>query len=276
MGGGEQFDTLKDLVECYRKNPMVEKSGAVVHLKQVCSQHMNPGVWSGLLPLEVGASPRAQPLPGKRVTSSPGAGWPKGRLEGQDSHPWGGYCGGDWALLGSDTASPCQPLKATRINATSMESRVQELSKATETGDKAKQGFWEEFEVPSGQRPLLPPSGLEQGPAEGPGSGAGYWGLWGGVRGNRLKHPCPQMLQQQECRLLYPRKEGQRLENKPKNRYKNILPCEGQGSTCRRAHLTGWAGHSHRRCALPRTCGTPSSQSCSQRAVSRQGGGWDL
>lgn len=36
------------------------------------------------------------------------------------------------------------------------------------------------------------------------------------------------MLQQQECRLLYPRKEGQRLENKPKNRYKNILPCEGQ------------------------------------------------
>ncbi|XP_074233867.1 tyrosine-protein phosphatase non-receptor type 11 isoform X2 [Camelus bactrianus] len=33
-----------------------------------------------------------------------------------------------------------------------------------------------------------------------------------------------QMLQQQECRLLYPRKEGQRLENKPKNRYKNILP----------------------------------------------------
>lgn len=37
------------------------------------------------------------------------------------------------------------------------------------------------------------------------------------------------MLQQQECRLLYPRKEGQRLENKPKNRYKNILPCEGAG-----------------------------------------------
>ncbi|XP_057409887.1 tyrosine-protein phosphatase non-receptor type 11-like isoform X4 [Balaenoptera acutorostrata] len=33
-----------------------------------------------------------------------------------------------------------------------------------------------------------------------------------------------QMLQQQECRLLYPRKEGQRPENKPKNRYRNILP----------------------------------------------------
>ena len=35
-----------------------------------------------------------------------------------------------------------------------------------------------------------------------------------------------QVLQQQECKLLYPRKEGQRAENKSKNRYKNILPCE--------------------------------------------------
>uniref|UniRef100_F6UPH6 Tyrosine-protein phosphatase non-receptor type n=1 Tax=Equus caballus TaxID=9796 RepID=F6UPH6_HORSE len=104
VGGGEQFHTLGDLVERYRKNPMVEKSGAVVHLKQ--------------------------------------------------------------------------PLKATRINAASIENRVQELSKTTEATEKAKQGFWEEFE----------------------------------------------MLQQQECRLLFPRKEGQRPENKPKNRYKNILP----------------------------------------------------
>lgn len=35
-----------------------------------------------------------------------------------------------------------------------------------------------------------------------------------------------QTLQQQECKLLYSRKEGQRAENKNKNRYKNILPCE--------------------------------------------------
>ncbi|XP_019514149.1 PREDICTED: tyrosine-protein phosphatase non-receptor type 11-like isoform X3 [Hipposideros armiger] len=104
VGGGERFDSLSDLVERYKKNPMVEKSGAVVPLKQ--------------------------------------------------------------------------PLKATRITATSMESRVRELNRPTDVGEKAKQGFWEEFE----------------------------------------------MLQQQECRLLYPRKEGQRLENKPKNRYKNILP----------------------------------------------------
>lgn len=35
-----------------------------------------------------------------------------------------------------------------------------------------------------------------------------------------------QTLQQQECKLLYSRREGQRPENKNKNRYKNILPCE--------------------------------------------------
>ncbi|XP_032469198.1 tyrosine-protein phosphatase non-receptor type 11-like isoform X3 [Phocoena sinus] len=104
VGGGERFDTLGDLVECYRKNPLVERSGTVVHLQQ--------------------------------------------------------------------------PLKTTRISATSIESRVRELNEAMDASEKAKQGFWEEFE----------------------------------------------MLQQQECRLLYPRKEGQRLENKPKNRYKNILP----------------------------------------------------
>ena len=35
VGGGEQFDSLSDLVEHYKKNPMVEQSGMVVHLKQV-------------------------------------------------------------------------------------------------------------------------------------------------------------------------------------------------------------------------------------------------
>lgn len=80
-----------------------------------------------------------------------------------------------------------QPLKATRISATSIESRVRELSRATDARGKAKQGFWEEFE----------------------------------------------MLQQQECRLPCPRKEGQRLENKPKNHYKNILPFDTTRVTLR-------------------------------------------
>ncbi|XP_061076485.1 tyrosine-protein phosphatase non-receptor type 11-like [Conger conger] len=104
VGGGERFDTLADLVEHYKKNPMVEKSGIVVHLKQ--------------------------------------------------------------------------PFNATRINAASIENRVRELNKVADNSEKPKQGFWEEFE----------------------------------------------MLQQQECKLLYPRKEGQKAENKSKNRYKNILP----------------------------------------------------
>ncbi|XP_071805162.1 tyrosine-protein phosphatase non-receptor type 11-like isoform X1 [Asterias amurensis] len=34
VGGGEQFMTLADLVEHYKKNPMVETTGYVVHLKQ--------------------------------------------------------------------------------------------------------------------------------------------------------------------------------------------------------------------------------------------------
>ena len=33
-------------------------------------------------------------------------------------------------------------------------------------------------------------------------------------------------LQHQECKHLYSRKEGQRPENRGKNRYKNILPCK--------------------------------------------------
>ncbi|KAG8142332.1 putative Tyrosine-protein, partial [Naja naja] len=100
----QRFDTLADLVEHYKKNPMVEKSGVVVHLKQ--------------------------------------------------------------------------PFNATRIIAANIENRVKELNKMADQSEKAKQGFWEEFE----------------------------------------------MLQQQECKFLYPRKEGQRVENKAKNRYKNILP----------------------------------------------------
>ncbi|XP_018082642.2 tyrosine-protein phosphatase non-receptor type 11, partial [Xenopus laevis] len=111
VGGGERFDT--DLLEHYKKNPMVEKSGAVVHLKQ--------------------------------------------------------------------------PFNATRINAANIETRVRELNKTADNTEKAKQGFWEEFE----------------------------------------------MLQQQECKLLYPRKEGQRPENKSKNRYKNILPFDTTRVTLR-------------------------------------------
>lgn len=124
---------------------------------------------------------------------------------------------------------------------------MRELNEAMDASEKAKQGFWEEFEVPD-----CCPLRLAPPPPQLPSSGAvarASRGVWvrgcgwvlrapGKGWGHGLKPHFPQMLQQQECRLLYPRKEGQRLENKPKNRYKNILPCEagawghmgGQGS----------------------------------------------
>ncbi|XP_046397358.1 tyrosine-protein phosphatase non-receptor type 11-like isoform X2 [Ischnura elegans] len=103
VGGGEKFDSLSELIEHYKRNPMVETSGTVVHLKQ--------------------------------------------------------------------------PFNATRINASGIHSRVKELQK--ENGHSTgKAGFWEEFES----------------------------------------------LQQQECKHLFSRKEGQKVENRNKNRYKNILP----------------------------------------------------
>lgn len=103
VGGGEKFKGLTDLVEHYKKNPMVETSGTVVHLRQ--------------------------------------------------------------------------PFNATRIPASGLENRVKQLEKEKE-GQKTKGGFWDEFE----------------------------------------------QLQQMEVRHLYSRKEGQRIENKQRNRYKNILP----------------------------------------------------
>lgn len=54
VGGGERFDTLADLVDHYKKNPMVEKSGIVVHLKQVGKAHVNPLLYC-LCKLKVGS-----------------------------------------------------------------------------------------------------------------------------------------------------------------------------------------------------------------------------
>nr|XP_045597693.1 tyrosine-protein phosphatase non-receptor type 11-like isoform X3 [Procambarus clarkii] len=116
VGGGRRFDTLSELVEHYRRNPMVEQSGTVVPLKM--------------------------------------------------------------------------PFNATRINARGIDSRVRELSRRRQTS----------FD-PSLQKE-------HQGPTMGK---AGFWEEF-------------ESLQQQECKQLYSRKEGQKPENRNKNRYKNILP----------------------------------------------------
>ena len=42
IGGGEKFESLSDLVENYRKNPMVERSGTVIHMKQVNDELITP------------------------------------------------------------------------------------------------------------------------------------------------------------------------------------------------------------------------------------------
>jgi len=106
---GDRFDNLTDLIEHYKKNPMVETSG----------NGMNQTIH--LINLK-------------------------------------------------------RPFNNTRINASDIGQRVQELQKEHETPSLL--GFWEEFES----------------------------------------------LQQQECKHLFSRKEGQRPDNRGKNRYKNILP----------------------------------------------------
>lgn len=103
VGGGPTFPSLTELVEHYKKNPMVETSGTVINLKV--------------------------------------------------------------------------PFHATSFLPANIQARVVELQKQHQDV-YGKAGFWEEFE----------------------------------------------QLQQQECKHLYSRKEGARPENKPKNRYKNILP----------------------------------------------------
>eukprot|EP00794_Sanderia_malayensis_P014900 gene14900-16444_t len=103
-GGGPTFNDLSELVENYKKNPMVEKAGGnVVHLKS--------------------------------------------------------------------------PFNATRVTASKISDRVKELMKEN-TILEGKSGFWEEFE----------------------------------------------QLQRQEDRHMYTKHEGQKRENKAKNRYRRILP----------------------------------------------------
>nr|XP_029721496.1 tyrosine-protein phosphatase corkscrew isoform X4 [Aedes albopictus] len=104
VGGGQKFNTLCDLIEHYKRNPMVETCGTVVHLRQ--------------------------------------------------------------------------PFNATRITAAGIDARVEQLQRENGSHCYGKGGFWEEFES----------------------------------------------LQQQECRHTFSRREGQRNENRVKNRYKNILP----------------------------------------------------
>ena len=121
----ERFDSLTELVEHYKRNPMVETSGTVIHFKQ--------------------------------------------------------------------------PFNATRISASGINTRVKELQKENGVSENVLNSTGSTMTLPGS----APPSGGK----------AGFWEEF-------------ESLQQQECKHLYSRREGQKPENKNKNRYKNILPCK--------------------------------------------------
>lgn len=119
VGGGERFDTLTDLVEHYKKNPMVEKSGIVVHLKQVhfLFHSFSLEIFSFSFLVCIRA----------RLAACQAAVFSNGCFV-FSLYKW-------------------KPFNATRINAANIENRVRELNKVADNSEKPKQGFWEEFEV---------------------------------------------------------------------------------------------------------------------------------
>lgn len=133
VGGGEKFPTLCELIEHYKRNPMVETCGTVVHLRQ--------------------------PFNATRITAA----GINARVE-QLQKENGGHCYGKVRAVG---AVWCRLNLDSNMSVFFLQSNLQG-------------GFWEEFES----------------------------------------------LQQQECRHSFSRREGQRIENRNKNRYKNILPCK--------------------------------------------------
>lgn len=176
VGGGERFDTLTDLVEHYKKNPMVEKSGAVVHLKQVgaalartCCLWACPNSWGSarIWPCLLGAvCPQnillatCHACPGSHLPERSLAWhWHSGPQDWTDLLPvppgiWEPFFSrGQLSVLllleviSALPSSVFQPFNATRINAANIENRVKELNKMADHSEKAKQGFWEEFEV---------------------------------------------------------------------------------------------------------------------------------
>lgn len=169
MGGGERFDTLTDLVEHYKKNPMVEKSGAVVHLKQVGAAPAR-SCWFWACPTSWGSARSCSALRELLVLRTS---WHAGPGSHLPERSWAPHFGleewtpllpvppGIWELFFKGKAfvslllevisllpsSVLQPFNATRINAANIENRVKELNKMADHSEKAKQGFWEEFEV---------------------------------------------------------------------------------------------------------------------------------
>lgn len=139
-----------------------------------------------------------------------------------------------------------QPYYATRVNAADIENRVLELNKKQESEDTAKAGFWEEFEVCNEESRDGTWRGAFSHLCGVPGGSLVFFRhLDTDLSPQHLYHQSPsqgqcsfpilasQSLQKQEVKNLHQRLEGQRPENKSKNRYKNILPCKFQAAAAR-------------------------------------------
>ena len=104
-----------------------------------------------------------------------------------------------------------QPFNNTRIPASDIGRRVEELQKECE-------------KVKDGANPGLSAGSNQNGNGDISGS---TMTLNSGTMSTTIKAGFKEefeSLQQQECKHLFSRKEGQRAENRAKNRYKNILP----------------------------------------------------
>ena len=166
MGGGERFDSLTELVEHYKKNPMVETTGTVVHLKQPC---MSTTFHSGAIHIRVGLL---------QQENSFGIGGGSSSKLLSDAQSISSCPCPDTPIVGGGGNDPFD--NQSLISDFNGHSSVCTVGDDSNKGSIFNSGFWEEFES----------------------------------------------LQQQECKHLFSRKEGQRPENKNKNRYKNILPCK--------------------------------------------------
>lgn len=230
--GGEKFATLSELVQFYMENhgQLKEKSGEIIELKYPlnCADPTTERWFHGHLSgraaeklLEKGKNGsflvrESQTKPGDYVLSV--------RSDDKTTHVMIRCQDGRFDVGGGDLFDSLaelvdhykrnpmitqasknvnstvvhlkQPFNATKINAMGISTRVQELSKTVLVTGSPAQGV----PVPEPD----PVQGMVMGKA-------GFWEEF-------------EALQQQECKHLFSRKEGQRPENRNKNRYKNILP----------------------------------------------------
>jgi len=206
--GGEKFASLSELVVYYSENELREKNGNVISLRQpLISEQPTTERWfhggisgtdtekllfeSGEIGSFLVRASNSRPgdfvisvrsadkkcthvmVSNKQNKFDVGGGEKFNDLTSLVEH----YMTTPMVETNGEVVELAKPLNTTKVGASSILSRVAELSKETDPV-YGKTGYWEEFE----------------------------------------------QLQQMEYKHVYPRTEGQRPENKGKNRYKNILP----------------------------------------------------